>query len=74
MQEVRQLLAASAAERPSAQLLGLIDRTEGAGDYDTLFGHAQRPGGADGGRFDDVRVSQDDPGRAEAPSPASARG
>jgi conjugal transfer mating pair stabilization protein TraG len=58
MQEVRQLLAASAAERPSAQLLGLIDRTEGAGDYDTLFGHAQRPGGADGGRFDDVRVSQ----------------
>ncbi len=31
MQEVRQLLAASAAERPSAQLLGLIDRTEGGG-------------------------------------------
>lgn len=27
-------------------LLQLIDQQEGAGNYDTLFGHAQRPGGA----------------------------
>ena len=25
-------------------LLDMIDRTEGAGNYSTLFGHAQRPG------------------------------
>lgn len=34
-------------------LLGVIDRTEGAGNYDTLFGHAQN-----NGRFGGVRVSQ----------------
>lgn len=36
-----------------ANLLGLIDKTEGAGNYDTLFGHSQN-----GGRFDGVRVSE----------------
>lgn len=30
----------------SGGLLGLIDRTEGGGNYATLFGHAQREGGA----------------------------
>lgn len=30
----------------SGGLLGLIDRTEGGGNYSTLFGHAQREGGA----------------------------
>lgn len=34
-------------------LFGLIDQHEGAGRYDTLFGHAQN-----GGRFDDVDVSR----------------
>lgn len=34
--------------------LGALDSTEGAGNYDTLFGHAQR----DGGRFAGTRVSQ----------------
>jgi hypothetical protein len=33
-------------------LFALIDKTEGGGNYDTLFGHSQR-----GGRFDGVRVS-----------------
>lgn len=33
-------------------LFGLIDKHEGAGNYDTLFGHSQN-----GGRFDGVRVS-----------------
>lgn len=30
----------------SGGLLGLIDRTEGGGNYSTLFGHSQREGGA----------------------------
>lgn len=34
-------------------LLGVIDRTEGGADYDTLFGHSQN-----GGRFDGVKVSE----------------
>jgi hypothetical protein len=34
-------------------LLGLIDRTEGGGDYDTLFGHSNR-----NGPFSDVKVSE----------------
>jgi hypothetical protein len=34
-------------------LLQLIDRTEGGGSYDTLFGHSQN-----GGAFDGVRVSE----------------
>lgn len=38
---------------PESELHGLIDRTEGAGNYDTLFGHSQRSG-----RFSGVRVSQ----------------
>lgn len=33
-------------------LFGLIDKTEGGGNYDTLFGHSQN-----GGRFDGVKVS-----------------
>lgn len=36
-----------------SDLLGLIDATEGGGDYDTLFGHSQR----EGSRFAGVRVS-----------------
>lgn len=39
---------------PAGMLRGLIDRTEGAGRYDTLFGHAQRRGG----RFSGVDVSK----------------
>lgn len=35
-------------------LLSLIDRKEGGGDYDTLFGHSQR----EGGRFAGTKVSQ----------------
>lgn len=34
-------------------LLGYIDQTEGAGGYDTLYGHSQR----EGGRFAGTRVS-----------------
>lgn len=34
--------------------LSALDRTEGAGDYDTLFGHAQRQGG----RFAGTRISE----------------
>ncbi|WP_126975567.1 hypothetical protein [Frigidibacter oleivorans] len=34
-------------------LFGLIDATEGAGNYDTLYGHSQN-----GGAFDGVKVSQ----------------
>jgi hypothetical protein len=34
-------------------LLQLIDRTEGGGNYDTLFGHSQN-----GGAFDGVKVSE----------------
>lgn len=34
-------------------LFGLIDRTEGGANYDTLFGHSQN-----GGRFDGVKVSE----------------
>lgn len=33
-------------------LFGLIDKTEGGGNYDTLFGHSQN-----GGRFDGTKVS-----------------
>lgn len=36
----------------------LLAKHEGAGNYDTLFSHAQKPGGADGGAFDNVRISQ----------------
>jgi len=39
---------------PSRGLIGLIDRTEGNGDYRTLFGHSQRPGGA----FEGVDITQ----------------
>lgn len=35
-------------------LVGLIDKTEGGGDYRTLFGHSQK----DGGRFSGVDVTQ----------------
>jgi hypothetical protein len=35
-------------------LQGLIDQTEGVGRYDTLFGHAQRPGGA----FEGMDITQ----------------
>jgi hypothetical protein len=34
-------------------LFSLIDKTEGGGNYDTLFAHSQR-----GGRFDGVKVSE----------------
>lgn len=36
---------ASATEGPSAGLFGLIDRHEGGGNYDTLFGFSQRSDG-----------------------------
>lgn len=36
----------------SGGIFGLIDKTEGGGNYDTLYGHSQR-----GGRFDGVKVS-----------------
>ena len=39
--------------RSDGTLLGLIDRTEGGGNYSTLFGHSQR-----GGAFDGVDVSK----------------
>lgn len=38
----------------SNPLVGLVDRTEGGGRYDTLFGHSQRAGGA----FEGIDVSQ----------------
>lgn len=41
------------ASGDASSLFGLIDKTEGGGNYDTLFGHAQN-----GGRFDGVKVSQ----------------
>lgn len=37
---------ATAAPPITGGLLGYIDQTEGAGDYDTLYNHAQREGGA----------------------------
>lgn len=37
----------------SGGLFDLIDKTEGAGNYDTLFGHSQN-----GGRFNGVKVSE----------------
>lgn len=37
----------------SSGLFGLIDRTEGGGNYNTLFGNSQN-----GGRFDGVNVSE----------------
>jgi len=42
-----------AMPEPEPLLFDLIDDTEGAGRYDTLFGHSQR-----GGRFDGVDVSR----------------
>lgn len=42
----------SAAGGPSGGLFDLIDKTEGGGNYDTLFGHSQN-----GGRFNGVKVS-----------------
>lgn len=38
----------------ASSLVSLIDRTEGAGDYNTLFGFSNRPGGA----FSNVNVSE----------------
>lgn len=38
----------------ASSFLSAIDKTEGGGSYDTLFGHAQR----DGGQFAGVKVSQ----------------
>lgn len=39
---------------PKGSILSLIDATEGAGDYSTLFGHSQRKGGP----FSNVDVSK----------------
>lgn len=39
---------------PTGGLYGLLNSHEGAGDYDTLFGHSQR----DGGRFAGTKPSQ----------------
>jgi len=39
---------------PQTKLHDLIDQTEGGGSYDTLYRHAQRPGGA----FEGTKVSQ----------------
>ena len=44
--------ANNAATTGGSTLFGLIDKTEGGGNYDTLFGHSQN-----GGRFDGVKVS-----------------
>lgn len=38
----------------SGGIMDILDRTEGAGDYTTLFGHSQR----DGGRFAGIDVTQ----------------
>lgn len=38
----------------SGKLFDLIDKTEGGGNYDTLFGHSQRSGG----RYSGVKVSE----------------
>lgn len=49
--------ASAPSPMPSARdpsLFALIDQTEGAGDYATLFGHSQR----DGGRFAGTDVSR----------------
>ena len=35
-------------------ILALLDRTEGGGNYDTLFGHSQRPGG----QFAGVKITE----------------
>lgn len=43
---------AGAGSGKSGGLFGLIDRTEGAGNYDTLFGHSQN-----GGKFAGTQVS-----------------
>lgn len=68
--------APTAASGPSAlpgSFLSALDKYEGGGSYDTLFGHAQR----DGGRFAGTRVSEmpisdvmafSDPGGAYAQS------
>lgn len=45
-----------------ASFLAAVDHSEGGGDYDTLFGHAQRAGGA----FAGTRVSQMTVGQAIA--------
>lgn len=39
-------MADAAMAGRAGQFVALLDRTEGAGDYRTLYGHAQRPGGA----------------------------
>lgn len=44
----------AAAPGSGSKLFDLIDRVEGAGNYDTLFAHSQRPGG----RFEGVRPSR----------------
>ncbi|WP_127523668.1 hypothetical protein [Mesorhizobium sp. Z1-4] len=57
--------AASQIQTSSAlpqSFLDAVDRSEGGGDYDTLFGHAQRAGG----RFAGTRVSQMTIGQAMA--------
>lgn len=60
--------AAGGGAAASGGLFGLIDKTEGAGNYDTLFGHAQN-----GGQFAGTRVSDmtlDQLGEFAAPSGA----
>jgi hypothetical protein len=43
------------AQQPGLQpILSLLDRTEGGGDYNTLFGHSQRTGGV----FAGTRISE----------------
>ncbi|MGP9804022.1 hypothetical protein [Paracoccus sp. NSM] len=52
---------ASAAAFPRSKavdFMALMDRHEGAGDYDTLFGHAQRRGQFAGTRISDMTISQ----------------
>lgn len=46
--------SSSSASSGDNSLTGLLARYEGAGDYDTLFGHAQN----EGGQFAGTRVSQ----------------
>lgn len=45
--------AAPMAGGQEASLLSLVDKTEGGGNYDTLFGHSQN-----GGRFNGMRVTE----------------
>lgn len=46
-------LPQNTASGAGGSFLSAIDKTEGGGNYDTLFGHAQK-----GGQFGNVRVSQ----------------